>query len=274
MKRITVKWDFEDTSEKEGIDQYYSDGLEFACTTREKQCSHFVYCKDFLQDAVWAMLYNEKVCVYGFVYDPTFHPIDLDLTRVLLANSSDEHFCKKIPAVLDFMHQVEEKLGMRKTEVFLCENPPDNYDNGVFFLESSQRWMSAPPLLSLYTLLIRCGFVHKSGTPFMDTLNDIKDGEIDAYQENDCEYVTQSMPGIKAILGLGYRKFFFKDIKKNYPRKVDIYDIHNDFGIVGFSKGITKNHMPYWHRQAIFTALDEKKLQIDNLWVIPKEEED
>lgn len=269
MQRINIAW-YQGEDKKDQIGQIYSNGLEFACTTRTKQCSHFVYCKDFLHDAVWAQLYGKPVEIHGFVFDPNKNPIDLDLTRMLMANSSDEHFAKKIPAVIDFIHQVEKVLKLKRTKVSMCENPAEEYDNGVFFLEGSQRWMSSPPLLSMYTLLIRCGFVHTIGDSFEKTIDGIQSGKIKPYQNNDKDFVNDSRPGIDLILTLGYRKIFFIDIKKNYLEDIDTHTLHHEFGIRGYSWAThTKKKMPYWHRQAILDDLAAKGVTIKKLWEKP-----
>jgi hypothetical protein len=276
MNRIEMQWYCgNETDTKDNIGQIYSNGLEFACATKTKQCSHFVYCKDFLHDAVWAQLYNKEIEIHGFKFDSAKNPIDLDLTRMLMANSSDEHFASKIPAVLDFIHQVEKVLKLRRTTAEICENPSEEYDNGVFLLESSQRWMSSPPLLSMYTLLLRCGFVHTVGDDFIKTLNGIQSGDIKAYQGNDQDFLVDSRPAIDLILALGYRKIFFIDIKKNYPEYLEASVLHHDFGIRGYCWATeTKSRIPYWHRKALLDALAAKGITIEKLWEKPIQEND
>jgi hypothetical protein len=267
-----MKW-FEEKDQlaKKSIGQIYSNGLEFAVASPREQCSHFIYCKDFLHDAVWANLYNTAVEIHGFKYDPKVSPIDVeDLTRVLVANESDEFFDKKIPNCLEFLNKVEKHLHLKRTVAYQCENPPEDYlPGGVFLLEGSQRWMSAPPMLSMYTMFIRCGFVHKTGDDFMTTLNKIATGETPPYQGNDESFVKSSLPGIKAIMSLGYRKVFYKDMKRNYPQNITTSTLHHDCGIRAYSWGYTKNTVPYWHRDALLGILKERGVEIENLWRIP-----
>ncbi len=269
MQRIRMKWF--DKDPETSINQIYSKGLEYAAASRTDQCSHFVYCKDFLHDAVWANLYNTPVDIYSFNYDPKAHPLDVeDFTRMLVGNDSDEFFDKKIPNCIDFLNQVERVLHLKRTVVFSCEDPPEDYlPGGVFLLEGSQRWMTSPVLLSMYTLFIRCGFVHEIGSNYMDTLDKIVKGDIKPYQENDQSFVEQSLPGIKAIMALGYRKIFYKNIKKNYPKEIGMSVLHHDCGVRAYSWGHTKKNFPHWHRQGLLDVLKEKNIQIEYLWEVP-----
>lgn len=271
MQRVKIKWFDSKDPAKGNINQIYSNGLEFAVSTMEKQCSHFVYCKDFLHDAVWAVLYNSPIEIYRFIYDPILNPIDVnDLTRVLVGNQSDQHFHQKIPNCLDFLNQVEKALKLKKTVAFECEDPPEDYlPGGIFMLQGSQRWMCAPPMLSMYTMLMRCGFVHEIGTHYMTTLERIAGGELKPYQENDQEFVKQSLPGIKAIMSLGYRKIFFKDMKKNYPSKIDVMTLHHRCGIRAYSWGETGKTVAYWSRPKLLKLLSQMGIVIANLWEKP-----
>ncbi len=271
MQKTRMNWFKKRDPKEESISQINSNGLEFAVASSRAQCSHFVYCKDFLHDAVWAVLYDTPVEIHGFKYDPKAHPIDVyDLTRVLVANESDEFFDKRIPNCLEFLNKVESALHLKRTVAYQCDNPPEHYlPGGVFLLEGSQRWMSSPPLLSMYTMFVRCGFVHKMGDDYMATLEKIISGETKAYQENDKEFVKSSMPGIKAIMELGYRKIFYIDMKRNYPKNISTSTLHHDCGIRAYSWGYTSKTVPYWHRPGLLDILKQRGVTIENLWTVP-----
>jgi hypothetical protein len=237
--------------ESQHLEQAIANGLEYAfCSSDYKQCCPFVLCKDFLHDAVYNAVHNTKKSIFGYHCSPKEgHPIlDLEKMRVLLANSSDRKMRDKIPACIDFMHQVESALKMSLTIVRECHNSPCKYAvGGVWLFESSKRWLSAPPMVSLYTLLVRVGFSHVIGTPFLTTIDKIINFSIKPYQYEDRDRLIKSKDGIYYILKNGDRKVFFTDIKKNYPR-VEISCLHNDLGIIGFAKKATKDLVPYWHR--------------------------
>ena len=72
--------------------QIYSKGFEFAFASAKgkgyKQACTFVYCKDFLHDAVWAAVNKTKWSVYGFHYDSKKDvPLDMEHCVFLFRNT-------------------------------------------------------------------------------------------------------------------------------------------------------------------------------------------
>lgn len=242
--------------------QVYTGGLQYALVSPDgKQCSPFVYCKDFLQDAVQAHLLNMRRNIYRFVYDPEEHePVDTRATRILLGNSSDRYMQHKIPGCLDFINQFEKKLKISPSHVFECLDPPKRYQNsGVWLFESSRRWIKSPPMLSLYTLLLRLGFVHTLGNDFTVTMKGVRTGKILAYQEQDRSQLKYAQKGIERILKYGDRKIFHRNIAQNYPKKVSISVMHNNCGIVGFAQEEIKGMFPHWYRPLVSSPSKPKK---------------
>ena len=119
--------------------------------------------------------------------------------------------------------------------------------------EGSRRWISSPPMLSMYSLMIRIGFVHKIGTPFMQTLEDVKSGKTKPYQQRDKMWLKSVDMGIKKIMRVGDRKIFHKEIELNYPEDMKIETIHNRLGIMSYASDILTKALghpvpvPYWH---------------------------
>src|SRR5260221_1427887 len=101
--------------------QIYSNGIEMAlCSAKNEQIGPFVFCKDFFQDAVFAFLNKKKVSEYSYTYDPAASPaIDLTSTRVLIANEDDPKFSQKLPLILDFLNNLEEKMGIELTKGYV-----------------------------------------------------------------------------------------------------------------------------------------------------------
>ena len=171
----------------------------------------------------------------------------------MVANANDSKFKIKIKNALDMVNQVEEKLGIKKSILRECWLPPDNLEkSGVWLFEGSKRWLNSPPMLSLYSLLIRVGCVHTIGVNFEKTINDIISGELKPYQKKDALWLKHAKLGIEKILRLGDRRIFYRHMKDNYPN-LNIDVIHNQLGITGFSadlqdeaKGRSVN-VPYWH---------------------------
>jgi hypothetical protein len=250
-KKTKVEWTNFNSDLCEGV----STGLEFAYVTKDGvQCSQFCHCKDYLQDAIWGLV-NKKSCeVYGFRYKAKakLQPTLAEM-RVVVVNQSDQKLREKIPASLDFMNQIEEALGMtKKSTATECENAPLQYTKGgAWLFVSSKRFLQSPVMISLYTLLIRTGFSHTLGTPFMDTINGVRSGKIVPYSSVDKGYWGKAIKGFERILKHGDRKIFYKDIGKNFSRKVEPYTIHNDSGIVSFSQEATKSNFPHWHREEV-----------------------
>lgn len=236
---------------KSGISQVYSSGLEYAFLSKDnKQITPWVFCKDFFQDAIFGHLNQKRASIYGFSYDPKVDvPLCMESTRMLIANKDEtESFVSKVEACVEFMNQIETKLKMKKTIFTKCVSPIERYaKGGVFLLESSKRWMHAPPMISLYTLLVRVGLSHTKGNSFESTLQDIIDCKKTSYQSSDRSFVTESHKALKFILNHGDRKVFKSKIKDNYPEKISINSMHNYCGIVSYSKECMKSEMPHWY---------------------------
>lgn len=243
---IQIEW----LKKKPALCQAYETGLEYSFIDgNNNQVCCFVTCKDFLQDAITAMYHKKKIEIYGFKYDAAKdRPVYADKTRIAIANSQDKKFSDKIPAMIDLVNQVERKLHLIRTTATAVANPPKKYEKcGVFVLDSSSRWMLSPPMLSLYTLLIRVGFVHKIGDDYSKTFKRLVNHKIEPYQESDAEQLSAAQSGIERILKYGYAKLFYKDPERNFP-DVPIESMHNYYGIVSYATGQTKSRMKYWHR--------------------------
>ena len=232
------------------LNQIFTSGLGFAFLSKANaQVTPFVLCRDYLQDAIQGYVNGTKRVIYGFRYDPSEdHPVCITKTRLLVANSSDADLEQKISAIADFLHQIEINLKIPLTKVRKCKSPPKKFAKcGVWLFEGSARWMKSPPMISLYTLLIRAGANHSIGKPFSETITGIATGKIPAYQPRDREWLTEAKNGIEKILEKGDRSIFARKTKDNFPPAIDISSMHNNCGIVGFSRGYTKKFFPKWH---------------------------
>jgi hypothetical protein len=258
LSEKTVHW----TNKKPTLIQIYTRGLEMcfvgpdgADGTASQACD-FVLCKDFLQDAVQGHLLNESRSIYGFTYNPKEHaPLNMERVRIAVGNAAEKDLGGKIPAVLDFLHQYERRLHLLRTRVWRCATSPDKYKDsgGCYLFEGSGRWLLSPPMLSLYTLLLRSGFSHPIGQTFDSTVNKLVSGEIKPYSSgvsgnNDSHYMKAALVGMKKLETHGYRKVFHRNVKDNYPSTVGVGTMHNSCGIVGFSNGSCKGSFPHWFR--------------------------
>jgi hypothetical protein len=244
--------------------EVYTGGLQMAlCSPPDENGQHqksttFVTCKDFFQDAVQAFHLGQKREIYDFKYDPkTAPPLSLDRCRILLGNTLDKDIESKIENVLDFVGQFEKRIKLLQTKAFKCDPVPQKWEkSGVYMFEGSSRWMISPPMLSLYTLLLRCGLIHTKGEDFDKTCEEIISGKRQLIGDKgkrqsgcyDDVYLKNSQPGIKSIVEHGYARLFYKDAARNYPNTIKTSAMHDRCGIVGFSQKKIKEEMPYWYR--------------------------
>jgi len=249
-----IKWKKTHLTQK--ILQVYSKGLEYALVSDEfEQCHDFVWCKDFLHDVVYSCINNRSFEIYKFRYDPNTSPKPcLNILRILLSNPKDKKFSSKIIDCLDFINQIEDRLTIKRTKVRKCSNPPFGYEkNGVFLFEANKRWLNAPPMLSLYSLLLRVGLSHNIGCPFYSTIEGIKLGAIKPYQKFDKRWLQETQQALDKILRIGDKKIFSKKIKENYPSNMVMDTVHNRLGIIGFAGDINLKSqgspvaVPSWH---------------------------
>jgi hypothetical protein len=254
-RRCIIQW--KQTNKSAAILQIYSRGLEYALVSKNhEQCHPFVFCKDFLHDVLYSTINQKPITIYKFDFDPTKDSLPcLDKIRLLITNTKDKKLVKKIPAVLDFVNQIEESLKIKKSIVRICENPPEAYGSGVFLFEGSKRWLQSPPMLSLYSLLLRVGFCHTIGDSFSKTLDGIESGIIKPYQKKDSHWLKKSNLALSKIMRIGDRRIFNRDMRLNYPSWLDVDSVHNRLGIIGFSADILYNAIgepvlvPDWHHQ-------------------------
>jgi hypothetical protein len=211
-----------------------------------------------MQDAIFGHLNQKEASIYGFSYDPkTMPPLCMDVTRIMVTNWKDTKFGMKIRRRLArFLHGIEDQLKMDRTVFEKCSNPPPRYrKSGVYIVNGDKRWMQSPPMISLYTLLLRVGMMHMPGREPLETIQRIREGRTRPYyNKTDKGFLKNSQTGLDAIMQHGDRKLFHRNIKKNYPAKCpggfdfSVYLMHDCCGIVAFSSGTTKSNFPHWHR--------------------------
>lgn len=244
------------------VSQIPKQGLEYAfCSKDYVQIHQFVWCKDFMQDVVYATVTKKQVSIYGFSYNPEeAPPLDTEKTRLLLNSFRDTNFGSKVFGGLkDFLTQIERQLKMVPTRFEIAENPHPRYrKSGIYLAIGSKRWMQSPPMISLYTMLLRVGLVHTKGEDFAQTIAKVKSGELKPYfgnrSDNDKSLLSRTEKGFNRILRHGDRKLFHQNIEKNYPLKAkgdldfSIHTLHDTCGLVGFSSDSTAYNFPHWHR--------------------------
>ena len=85
-----------------------------------------------------------------------------------------------------------------------------------------------------------------------DTETKIKIGSDHSYAgSNDCSYVKQARKGIEVILTHG-TDVFHRTIKANYPATLKGNGLHDNYGIVNFTRGRPKAIMTHWYREELW----------------------
>jgi hypothetical protein len=251
----TIKW-YKNPSENK-IFQIYKKGLEYSLLSdNDHQCHPFVWCKDFIHDVIYASINKTEFKAYKFHYNPNLNPNpSLKKAKILIADSKDENFSKRINNVLDFLNQFENKIKIKPSTIKKCKKAPEQYEkNGVYLVEGDKRWINSPPMVSLYTLLIRVGFSHTIKCDFLETIDKIKANKLQTYQKKDNYWLKAIEPAIEKILNFGDQNIFLKDMKSNYPPKLKPNIVHNKLGIIGYSNDIVKKEnnisvvIPDWHK--------------------------
>lgn len=245
--------------------QIYSLGYEFAFMSRKtkrsafEQATPFVYCKDFLHDAIWAYLNKSSVSIWSFKYDYAKNlPLLMDRTVLCFRNTQfakkPEDFHKMMGPCLEFLQLCEKELGFeRLTEIHQVENP----DGPCWLVLGDAGWQHAPTMISLYTLFIRLGCFHKPGDSLASTLKKAEKGSIEIGDSrsyagnNDCKYVKQGRSGIDVILKHGL-DVFHEGQADNYPKSLKENGLHDNYGIVNFTAKRPQKVLPHWYRKEIW----------------------
>lgn len=218
---------------KFSLNQSYSTGLMMSFVNeKHEQINQFFFCKDYFQDIIRSHLHDITCHVYGFQYDPSqmLRP-DMNATRLLIKHKID-NFDQKVNNSIKFVNWFASKMKILKSNKVEIKNLGKDHA----YVVGSKIWMSAPPLISLYTLLLRAGIHYNPDISVEDTINLIKQGKFKC-ENNDASMLRVIMPLVEKIIKHGYRKFFYIDPKKNFPEEVDILKLHNNGGINSLASG-------------------------------------
>src|SRR5690606_12333583 len=113
-------------------------------------------------------------------------------------------FKDEIVRIVDFLHGAEKKLDIRiKTVAYEVSNVSKTHiKNGIFLLVSSSSWMISPPMVSLYSLLIRSGSAHTIGEDVEVSIKKMGDGAVKLPCSVDQAYYKKAEESIKRIFRL------------------------------------------------------------------------
>lgn len=234
--------------------QDYVSGLQYSMASEDAadgaadQVMPFAFCREYLTDIVYSGLHNQPVNSYGLVIPAPPRPATTR-TRLLLSNPKEpaDVFLARAVNAVDFVAHYEGLMDLPPSELVPCDSPPPKTGAVVMF-DGSNLWQSSPPMLSLYSLLIRIGMVHRSDerTP-EDTMRLVVSKTVKSYQVNDAEQARFALRVIDWLAGKpGFRTLLGTSQAKNFPNRLTVDDLHTRSGVVSYSHGTTARYYPEW----------------------------
>lgn len=239
LAKAMVKDWFDDKS----LSEIYSSGLQFAMVSKDwEQCHSFAYCKDFLQDAVWAELNKKRASIYQFIHEYGKNPpVDLEKTRVALRYKGKKGIQTTCKKSLAFLHAMEKDMNFEPSVLYFGGKYKET-PSSVYIFESDVRWQYSPTMLSLYTLSLRVGLTYEGG-PWRTHF----EGAKSYLNNNDKDYTNRAKSGLDKIIGKKVENIFAPTMASNYPSDASIHGIHGNSGIAAFGDGdIDKSVKKYW----------------------------
>lgn len=112
----------------------------------------FVRCRDYLGDVLHACKYGKSHKIYGFESSPTRTPIDTTQTILLMCHQDVDSFNSFQKNVGEIVRKFEEQEGLCATATINFTEGGVNYS----LVLGDARWQESIPMISLYTLLLRC----------------------------------------------------------------------------------------------------------------------
>lgn len=223
--------------------------MEFAWANKDlQQVNTFTSCKDHLQDVIHSYYKEESTASIWFPGNP--NP-SFDRARIIIANAGrPDDFCKEIGLAIDLLNLAEKKLHFRKTKAFRISNPINQHKRcGAFLLESSSNWMISPPMVSLYSLLIRSSPGHEIGDNLEESIVKMENSSKITWADQN--YFKTGGWAIRRIFK--YRnKIWYKERKQNYPVSLGYNEMHV-LGVCGMSSSCacvnqSESTVPRWYR--------------------------
>lgn len=246
MPAPKVKW-FSGVKPAE-IYQSFNMKFSFANTAGDEivQCHQWIKCRDFLHDAVRTMITGNKSSIYSFTFEKGKNP-DFDMDKIsMLISKKDVNiataFRPKLTRSLKLINHFENLAGLDLSTIKKVSSDKDGGYKHVWLVTGPKFWLSAPYLVSLYTLLLRLGdksFKFKDSTSLYKALLELS--KKPAGNDNDTKYLKTVWNKIEKVI-MSREEFdtFDKEgFSKLYTKKTAIGSFHNSTGIVSACSGAT-----------------------------------
>lgn len=208
------------------------------------QCHEWIQCRDFLHDVVRTHLTGNASDIYDFKFSKKNNPhISTDKIKILVSKENIESpikFRRLLNRSLKIINFYEKLLNSDLSILEKVSNNENSKHKHVWLFTGPKFWLSAPHILSFYTLLIRLGNekmleiknYREMKSSFKKLSNLLKENKIES--NNDRCYLSKIYKDIKTIIinnekisainNEGFSELYFKDIHIN--------PFHNSMGIV------------------------------------------
>ena len=228
------------------MSQIYSSGLEFAFVSAEgEQCHPFAYCKDFLQDAIWAEINETKVSIFSFSHVHGENPpVDMEKTRLAVRFKGKKEMAEMCEKSLRFLHEADKAFDFEPSEMLYGGKYKDGADD-IYVFVGDKKWMYSPVMISLYSLLVRIGMTYEEGDWRAHFESASK-----YVGSNDKRYAESAKKTLDVLVGKRMEDVFADEMAKNYPVGSNgglVAGMHGSSGVVAFGKGtINKALKEHW----------------------------
>lgn len=228
---------------------YSSNQWKFAVlTSKNEMATPWVMCRDYIADCYSSHMFNKPITVHGLSITPSTHPKPF-FGKVRLAITHDkESMFDKLAIAKHIVHLFEGSMRIKKSKVLAGNYKIDEHHEvrKCFIIEASRFWLTSPALLSLYSLLWRCGenFTITEAKQIKTTAQFL------AAMKN-CKVNNKNKGYICSLVDTDKKEETFlrvirshRTVFKDYPAeesfnmvghwKGDTYKFHNDHGVVSF----------------------------------------
>lgn len=253
MEQISIKWS---PRQIKDIYENYTGGFSYSWVSENnEQVSKFFTCRDHVLKCFLVSYLQKNWETYYKIGDAK---IDSKNIRILIRDKENDLFESMMPNLLDFLNQFEDKMGVEKSVIYKVK-ASDN----CFLLLGSKEWLLSPPLVSLYTLLLRVGPLHKIGDDFRTTLAMSSNGKVYSARANDYSFMKQSLNRITSLLEKGYKSFFCLKMEDNY--ELSEQDLASRYSALGFA-----TYTEIYENTRAYPDSYKDYLKVTDKWVIEK----
>ena len=228
---------------------YQSVAMKFSFASEQNkiitQSHEWVQCRDFLHDAVKAMLIEKSSPIYNFAFEVKKNPpIDLKKMKMLVSQKglkNGRSFRSNLTSALKLINYYESLIGEDLSTIKQVQGDVETDYKFVWLLTGPKFWISAPHLISLYTFLLRLGHKHITFKTGKELKKKFKQIVAKNNADNDSKYLRDLWDKLDSII-LNNNKivtYQLSGFSSLYFVKMSINTFHNNSGIVSVCKAAT-----------------------------------